>query len=94
MGTEECEPLARSTDERDLETVFLRLPRAGGLSASSRPVARELVAWRERTAARQDRPVQSVLGDAALMELAKRKPSSHEQLTRIRGLGASGQARR
>jgi ribonuclease D len=87
---EECEPLACSTDERDLETVFLRLPRAGSLSASSRPIARELVAWRERTAARHDRPVQTVLGDATLMELAKRKPSSREQLTRIRGLGAGG----
>jgi ribonuclease D len=87
---EECEPLACSTDERDLETVFLRLPRAGSLSASSRPIARELVAWRERTAARHDRPVQTVLGDATLVELAKRKPSSHEQLTRIRGLGAGG----
>ena len=72
---EECEPLERSSDERDPETIFARLPRVRGLSASARPIARELVEWREQTAARQDRPAQSVLSDAALVEIAKRKPS-------------------
>jgi len=85
---EECEPLARSSDERDPQAIFERLPRSATLSASARPVARELVEWRERTAERQNRPVQSVLGDAALMELAKRKPSSRSELSRIRGVGA------
>jgi len=91
---EECEPLERSSDERDPEAIFARLPRVGGLSASSRPIARELVRWREQTAARQDRPVQSVLSDAALMEIAKRKPSSRNELERIRGLGAGAMRRR
>jgi ribonuclease D len=86
---EECEPLARSSDERDPETIFSRLPRIAGLGASARPVARELVEWRERTAERHDRPVQSVLGDAALMEIAKRKPSSRGELERIRGIGGA-----
>jgi ribonuclease D len=91
---EECEPLERSSDERDPEAIFARLPRVGGLNASSRPIARELVKWRERTAARQDRPVQSVLNDAALMEIAKRKPSSTKELEKIRGLGAGAMRRR
>ncbi len=91
---EECEPLERSTDERDPEAIFARLPRVGGLSASARPIARELVNWREQAAARQDRPVQSILSDAALIELAKRKPSSRGELERIRGLGAGGLRRR
>ena len=91
---EECKPLARSSDERDPETIFARLPRVGGLSASARPIARELVLWREQTAARQDRPVQSVLGDAALMEIAKRRPTSRGQLERIRGVGGNGAGRR
>jgi len=91
---EECGPLAASSDERDLETVFQRLPRVGNLSASARPVARELVRWRESTAARQNRPVQSVLGDAALIEIAKRKPSSQTELARIRGVGSVGSGRR
>ncbi len=91
---EECEPLARSSDERDPEAIFGRLPRIATLNAAARPVARELVDWRERTAERSNRPVQSVLGDAALMEIAKRRPSSRAELTRIRGVGAGASGRR
>jgi ribonuclease D len=91
---EECEPLARSSDEREPEAIFARLPRIATLSASARPIARELVSWRERTAARHDRPVQSVLGDATLMEIAKRRPSSRAELERIRGVGSGSGGRR
>lgn len=87
---EECEPLARSSDERDPQVIFERLPRVNGLAAHARPIARELVEWRERTAARHDRPVQSVLGDAPLMEIARRRPKSRQDLERIRGVGAQG----
>ena len=79
---EECEFLETVSDERDLDAIFARLPRIRGMSAASQGVARELVAWRERTAAARDRPVQSVLGDAALVEIAKRKPSSAAQARR------------
>ncbi len=91
---EECQPLALSSDERDPEAIFARLPRIGTLGAAARPVARELVAWRERTAAHHDRPVQSVLGDATLLEIAKRRPSSRPELERIRGVGGAAQGRR
>jgi len=91
---EECESLERSSDERDPDTLFSRLPRVGRLNSSARPVARELVRWRERTAARQDRPVQSVLSDAALIEVARRKPSSRRELEAIRGIGAAGARQR
>jgi ribonuclease D len=91
---EECEPLARSSDERDPATIFGRLPRVNGLNASARSIARELVEWREQTAERQNRPVQGVLGDATLIEIARRKPSSRGELERIRGLGANAQGRR
>jgi ribonuclease D len=84
---EECEFLEGVSDERDLDAIFARLPRVRGLSGPSQGVARELVAWRERTAAERDRPVQSVLGDAALVEVAKRKPSSLRKLEEIRGVG-------
>jgi ribonuclease D len=83
---EECEFLERVSDERDLDAIFGRLPRVRGMSASSQGVARELVAWREQTAAERDRPVQSVLGDAALVEIAKRKPTSPRKLEEIRGV--------
>lgn len=84
---EECQFLERVSDERDLDTIFARLPRIRGMNAASQGVARELVAWRERTAAERDRPVQSVLGDTPLVEIAKRKPSSLHKLEEIRGVG-------
>jgi ribonuclease D len=91
---EECAPLEQASDERDPDAIFSRLPRVGGLSASARPVARELVRWREQTAARQDRPVQSVLSDSALIEVAKRKPTSGGELGQIRGVQAASLRRR
>ncbi len=91
---EECEYLESVSDERDLDTIFERLPRIRGLSGPSQGVARELVEWRERTAAERDRPVQSVLGDSALVEIAKRKPSSTSKLEDIRGVGQGSMRRR
>jgi ribonuclease D len=91
---EECRALSGVSDERDPRTIFERLPRVGGLNASARAVARELVEWRERTAARQNRPVQSVLSDAGLVEVARRRPASGEDLAKIRGVGGSAQGRR
>src|SRR5215207_1528277 len=58
---EECRAIAEATDERDPGEVWRRLPRVNGLDARDRAVARELAAWRERTAAEEDRPVGSVL---------------------------------
>ncbi|HLB20469.1 MAG TPA: ribonuclease D [Solirubrobacteraceae bacterium] len=91
---EECAALSQSSDERDPQAIFARLPRVRNLSPSARPIARALVQWREQTAARRDRPVQGVLSDAALMEIAKRKPSSGAELEQIRGSGAANLRRR
>jgi ribonuclease D len=87
---EECRAVEESSDERDEQTILARLPRIRNLSAVSQAIARELVAWRERTAAAKDRTVQSVLADAALVELAKRRPASMRELEQIRGLGQGG----
>ena len=91
---EECRALEQASDARELETIFQRLPRVRNLSPAARPIARALVRWREQTAERQDRPVQGVLSDAALVEIAKRKPSSTQQLEQIRGSGAANLRRR
>ena len=50
--------------------------------------------WREDTARESDRPVPTVLADAALVEVAKRRPSSLERLAQIRGLNESTLRRR
>jgi ribonuclease D len=91
---EECRRLESATDERDPEVVWERLPRIGALDPRSRAVARELAAWRERTASAEDRPVGSVLADQTLVELAKRQPSNLQALEHIRGLHTSGIRRR
>jgi ribonuclease D len=91
---EECRRLESATDERDPYTAWERLPRIGQLDPTARAVARELAAWRERTASEQDRPVGSVLADPALVELAKRQPSNLRALEQIRGLHPSSIKRR
>jgi ribonuclease D len=91
---EECRRLESATDERDPNSAWERLPRIGQLDPRARAVAKELAAWRERTAAEEDRPVGSVLADPALVELAKRHPSNLGALEQIRGIHPSGIRRR
>jgi len=93
-AVEECRRLESATDERDPDTAWERLPRVGQLDPRARAVAKDLAAWRERTASAEDRPVGSVLADPALVELAKRHPSSLSALEQIRGIHPSGIRRR
>jgi ribonuclease D len=83
---EECRAVANASDERDPEEVWRRLPRATGLDPRERAVARELGAWRERTAERENRPVGAVLRDPTVIELAKRTPQGRKDLAQIRGV--------
>ena len=83
---EECRAIADATDERDPEEAWRRLPRVTGLDPRARAVARELAAWRERTAAREDRPLGAVVRDPTVVELAKRQPQGRSDLAQIRGV--------
>ena len=83
---EECRAVEQATDERDPEEVWRRLPRATGLGPRERAVARELAAWRERTAEAENRPVGSIVRDPTLVEIAKRTPSARGDLGQIRGI--------
>jgi ribonuclease D len=91
---EECVPLAAASDERDPDVIFARLPRVNSLDPKLRAVARELVVWREDTARSQDRPIPAVLNDAALIEVAKRRPGAMSQLEQIRGINEATLRRR
>jgi ribonuclease D len=84
---EECHVIAEATDERDPYEAWRRLPRVSGLDPRERALARELAAWREQTAAAEDRPIGSVVRDPTLVELAKRGPKSTNDLGQIRGAG-------
>jgi ribonuclease D len=83
---EECAVLESVTDERTIDTVFGRLPRVNSLEPGQRAVAYALAQWREDCAMQEDKPVQTVLADAALVEIAKRRPKDLERLRQIRGL--------
>lgn len=91
---QECRYLESVSDERDPEAILLRLPRMRGLSVVSQSVARELVRWREQTASDRNKPVQTVMSDQALVEIAKRRPSSRSKLGEIRGIGQNNQHKR
>jgi len=91
---EECRYLEGVSDVRDADALFARLPRINSLTPAARAVAHELVLWREQVAERQDRPVSTVLNDAALVELAKRAPQTPEQLDQVRGVNPGSLRRR
>jgi ribonuclease D len=83
---EECRLLESVTDTRDLDEAYARLPKVDRLRPEARAVARELVEWRDEVAREADRSVPSVMADHVLVELARRRPSSREELAGIRGL--------
>lgn len=83
---EESRALEDSSDVRDADRSYERLPRLGRLDPESRATARELAEWREDTARAMDRPPSFVLPDQALVELARRRPRDRQGLEHIRGL--------
>ena len=83
---EECRTLETVTDERPPEAVFARLPRINSLEPGLRAVALALTQWREDCAMQEDKPVQTILSDAALVEIAKRRPKDLDRLRQMRGL--------
>ncbi|MDP9384602.1 MAG: HRDC domain-containing protein, partial [Actinomycetota bacterium] len=91
---EECRAVAQASDERDPEGVWRRLPRSTSLDPRERAVAREIAAWRERTAEKENRPVGGVLRDPTVVELVKRQPSDRAALAQIRGMNSDVLRRR
>jgi ribonuclease D len=90
---EESRVVESASDGRDPHAAFRRLPAANRLSATGRAVARELATWREVTAQAVDRPVRTVLNDAALVQVARERPQTVAELRHIRGVDG-GFARR
>ena len=91
---EECRSLEQSTDDRNPDRIYARLPRLSRLRPEQRAVARELVEWRERTARSMDRPAGNLMPDQALVELARRAPTSRQALEDVRGLPSQTVQRR
>lgn len=68
-------------DPRDL---WRMIPGGTGLVRPAAGALRALAIWREEMASRQDRPAMTVLGNRVMLDLAKRRPSTVEELTKGR----------
>jgi ribonuclease D len=74
------------TYEFDPASAWRKVSGKGGLSPRQLGVLKELARWREDTASRRDLPRGWVIKDATLVEVARRQPSTVNQLGSIRGL--------
>ena len=84
---DECEELRiRPTGPPDPDTAWLRLKDHRALRGTSRGVAREVAAWRERRAAELDQPTRFVLADLSILGISQRPPRTVEDLRKVRGL--------
>ena len=77
-----CDP---SRFRHDPEHAYEHLKRSSSLTRKQLAVAREVCAWRERTAAKRDIPRKWVVSDEVIGEICRRSPKSVERLRRIRG---------
>ena len=83
---EECRPLEQASDERDAREVWRRLPRVNQLGGDARAVAREVAAWREEVAQREDKPPSTIVADQAVVAIARSAPRAVDMLRDVRGL--------
>ena len=70
----------------DPASAWRRVKGGGRLGSRDRAVLVELAAWREREAARRDKPVAWVVPDRTLVEIAHRRPADRRALESERGL--------
>lgn len=70
----------------DPREQYLRVKRASTLDRRGLAVLREVAAWRESEAQRADLPKRWVIADESLVEIARRRPRTAEQLRAIRGV--------
>jgi ribonuclease D len=66
--------------------AFLRIKGARDLTRRELAVLRELVEWRDGVAAQLDRATFRIVGNEQLLEIARRQPPSHDQLSSIKGV--------
>lgn len=70
----------------DFNHAVDRLRGAKNLRGRARAAAARLASWREREAARSDRPRQWIMKDAVLLEIASSNPRNRDALAAISGL--------
>ncbi len=85
---EECRRLERSVRSLPVEPVdaWLRVRGRGTLRAKGLVVLRELAAWREQLARERNKPRASIARDEALVEIARKAPTTVEGLRGLRAV--------
>lgn len=78
-----ADPATYAVDPR---VQYLRVKRASTLDRRSLAVLREVAAWRELEAQRSDIPKRWLISDESLVEIARRRPHSLDELRAIRGV--------
>lgn len=76
------------------EEAYLRVRGRGSLRPRALAVLRELAAWREMAARERDKPRVSIARDEALVEIARRSPTSVSSLRNLRAVRAREVERR
>lgn len=90
---EECEILSGVRHvPHDESPLFLRLRGAGSLDSRGLAVAEELLQFRARLARKRDRPPFKIMGNQAILEMARKPPTTRESLSSVPGL-SKGQVR-
>jgi len=86
-AAEEFRALAhRALLENPAVERWRKLRGIGGLDRRKLAVVRELYAWREDVAERQNRPARTVIRDDLIVEIARRLPQKERDLGVLRGL--------
>lgn len=84
---EECERLERSAPRDGVppEEMYLRISGVEKLDGKELAVLRELAVWRDEAARRRNIPVQKVLRDNSLTNIARHQPGTVSDLKDLRG---------
>lgn len=75
-----------ATFDLDPEQHFRRLKRLSSLNRRQLGVLQKVAAWRENEARRRDIPRRWVVGDEALIEIARRAPATRDEVMALRGV--------
>ena len=84
--TSECERLVELVTESQREKRWGRLPGISRLDGRTLAVLRELWTWRENRARAANLPPRRVMGDALLVQIARRSPRDIGGLVALRGM--------
>ena len=76
----------RYRENDDDAEPWRKVKNIGGLDRRSLAVVRELYEWRDKLARKADRPPFKVLGNDAILDLAKTKPASPRDLPNVKAL--------